>query len=208
MRRSGNDRTSPATRERERDSAVGRRQTRITHRSTPEGCIRAPQGPPPSDLIHGSRSTDRTAFPECNLRATTQPIRKMPESAGESEPFSADSPVFSPPRSVGPDGLGGLRAARFAGKECRAGGQPGGAVRGGESRRQPGQSARTHSSRPTNDCSRSSPQRCGEAAPGHMSEKFREGVEAEAVPGVDTLFLLADHLRHRLRAEDECGRDA
>ena len=147
MRRSGNDRTSPATRERERDSAVGRRQTRITHRSTPEGCIRAPQGPPPSGLIHGSRSTDRPAIAQCNLRATTQPILKVPESAGESELFSADSPVFSPPLSVGPDGLGRLRAARFAGTECRAGGQPGRAARGGsqggESRRQPGQSART-----------------------------------------------------------------
>lgn len=47
MRRSEDERTSPATRESERRGTMGRRQTRNAHRSTPEGETETTWGPPP-----------------------------------------------------------------------------------------------------------------------------------------------------------------
>lgn len=105
MRRSDDERTSPATRESELHGTVGCRQTRNTHRSTPEGGNQKRRGGHlRSGLIHASRSSNRP---------TSSAAMRVPET-------------HSPPLPATGSARNARFSARYSDVPSRSGSRPGG----------------------------------------------------------------------------------
>lgn len=114
MRRSDDERTSPATRESERHGTVGCRQTRNTHRSTPEGGNQKRRGGHlRSGLIHASRSSNRPTSSAAMRVPETHSPPFQPLDRREMPGFPPDTAMCHRGRGVGRGGVVSARRAVF-----------------------------------------------------------------------------------------------